>query len=973
MGLLALLSVTALVIGAFVHRSSNLPSGYTWLEPLRTLRLVYEVEHFPTAILATYLLGEVRRRDPMYRGLWRRLGELFPLQQQQTKVRGALVLASALGFVDGVLFGQHDAVDIVSVFVLGFIAASRPRDAHAVKTLVGHVVVGTVGFACICYWYTIVKSLTFVARVQKDAALAGFEHDVFGFYPHQVIAAWASTKPAFVQFCDWVYFRFFHHMALTTVLLVGMRRQKERTEYLAALALCYLIGAPLYHLLPAAGPGYHDPGAYPYLEDPSLTTSEVRAGLFHNTMGVVAGKADVVRTWAYIACMPSLHVAHELVMLYYSRRSKAGFALSGLFAAATVVGVVVLGWHYVIDSAGGALVALVAIAIARWQRNSLMPACIAPADDAPLASSSLRSWLRDVVGRSPSAAGAAGTALPPSSSTGTVAGVDMVSAETRRDTGRSLLGGLRQIRFRGLMAITLAGLAVRLVVGLRDLATVDRLFVPDQAYYTLSIARSLAQGLGPTADGVTLTNGFQPLLAFLTVPVFWLVRGTTAPFVAALVIGAIADAATIWLLGRIAGRLGGPVAQIVAAALWALSPLAIANSMNGLETSLAVALQLTLVHRLAGTEPRHVGHHALTGAVAGLVLLARIDGVFLVAAIAVVAVVRLKNTRSALLAMFGTAAAVVAPWWIYSLTRFGTVIPESGAAIRAGLAVHETLYLTASKKAAWLAGSVFGPPVVDLPALRSFLFERPTLGVLVCAGLVITAGLAAWRLLARAPTREGAVLAFAVHALALVVFYACWLPALWFLRRYLCPVHAFATVLLAVGVARVFGDHARAGWVRSGACVALALAGGLAVVGAGRALRGWPLGAELDGGLEGAKAYAPVARDVMDLLPDGAVVGAFQSGALSYFAKDGVRVVNLDGVVDGEARRAGAEGRLLDYAFERGVTHIADWKLNLENLQRLSPEAQHGIQAQGVGRARPQGFDRFVVYAVEWDAPSPSR
>lgn len=94
-------------------------------------------------------------------------------------------------------------------------------------------------------------------------------------------------------------------------------------------------------------------------------------------------------------------------------------------------------------------------------------------------------------------------------------------------------------------AVIVLGAAIRLALGLRDLGVLDALFIPDDTYYTLAIARSLAAGIGPTADGIVLTNGFQPLLAFLLVPVFWLLQDPDAALRAAIIIGAAADAGSV--------------------------------------------------------------------------------------------------------------------------------------------------------------------------------------------------------------------------------------------------------------------------------------------------------------------------------------------------------------------------------------------------------------------------------------------
>jgi len=68
--------------------------------------------------------------------------------------------------------------------------------------------------------------------------------------------------------------------------------------------------------------------------------------------------------------------------------------------------------------------------------------------------------------------------------------------------------------------IALFAFVLRCALLLRPLAVIDRRFIPDDTYYTLTIARSIAHGHGPTVDGRTLTSGFQPLQGFLMTPVF---------------------------------------------------------------------------------------------------------------------------------------------------------------------------------------------------------------------------------------------------------------------------------------------------------------------------------------------------------------------------------------------------------------------------------------------------------------------
>ena len=65
--------------------------------------------------------------------------------------------------------------------------------------------------------------------------------------------------------------------------------------------------------------------------------------------------------------------------------------------------------------------------------------------------------------------------------------------------------GARVLRTRvdttvaAIAGITVVGFVLRLAVLVRPVGVIDKLFVPDDTYYTLTIARSLAHGHGPTS------------------------------------------------------------------------------------------------------------------------------------------------------------------------------------------------------------------------------------------------------------------------------------------------------------------------------------------------------------------------------------------------------------------------------------------------------------------------------------------
>lgn len=525
---------------------------------------------------------------------------------------------------------------------------------------------------------------------------------------------------------------------------------------------------------------------------------------------------------------------------------------------------------------------------------------------------------------------------------------------------------------RACAMIALGGLALRLALLARPLVVLDRFFLPDDAYYTLAIARSIARGLGPSADGVHLTSGFQPLLALLLVPALRASEDPDTALRAALGLGALADALSAWLLGwlaaRLAGRLGeeraAGVGAVVATSIWALSPTAIATSLNGLETSLAIACVLGAVAAWSIARARgRLLAWASSGALLGLCLVARVDTVFLVAAVGVATLAR-GGPRAAAASAAG-GLLTVGPWWAYALARFGTIVPESGAAVREQALMYRAAGLNVRDQLAWAAGAVTGPPLVDSTWLREALGSGASAIGCAIGCAIVLALFAVVRARGRLERAPDELRILATYAGCLFLFYALYLPATWFFRRYLAPVHALTTLAAALAVARAWRDAAR--W-RPAALAGLAACGLVAIVAIARFATSRPA-MTVDQGHHGAKGYREPARQVLALAPPGAVIGSFQSGALGWFA-DGAprRVVNLDGVVDGEAARAVRSARIGAFARSRGVTHLADWEVNVKLFLDRAGDGRIGAGTlRKIGEAEPQGEgERFALYAVDW-------
>jgi PAP2 superfamily len=373
-GLLLPMSFVALLgAGWLQYQCPELPGSYTWLQPYRVLGEIAESRGFPATVAVTYLVGLLTRWGPT-------VARARLTQWVSTRRMGAGQLPILLRVLSGLLAATVDVVWLplhgpLDALALGVSAAclTRPWPREDLIRGLMQTAVAMWIFTTVCYWFTVLKALTFVGASAQDASIVAFEHAVTGIYPHRAIAAWAAERPLLVHWFDWAYFRIFEHMTLTAIFLVGLGNLRQRVEYLGALAICYFLGGPLYHLFPALGPVYYEPQLFGFLERQVLVVSDVQQWLRNNTTAVVTGHSRVLDTWSYIACMPSLHLAHECVMLYYARASKLAWLVSFAFSAFTTVAVLALGWHYPSDLLAGVLLAIGAIAFARWQSARLLP------------------------------------------------------------------------------------------------------------------------------------------------------------------------------------------------------------------------------------------------------------------------------------------------------------------------------------------------------------------------------------------------------------------------------------------------------------------------------------------------------------------------------------------------------------------------------------------------------------------------
>lgn len=220
------------------------------------------------------------------------------------------------------------------------------------------------------------------------------------------------------------------------------------------------------------------------------------------------------------------------------------------------------------------------------------------------------------------------------------------------------------------------------------LQSTESLLRVDDTFYYFQVARNAAAGLGSTFDGLHPTNGYQPLWLWLLTGAAWLAAraGIAEPLLLArclLTLSVALNALTAWLLLRLAGEALGRSAGLAAAVLWMASPLLVMLQLSGMENALTAALVVgsLLLAQRAGADP-DAGASLRLGLVAGLVPLARVDGLILVGMLLLWLGPGLLRRRR-LGALAALALPALLPFALYlaaNLAQYGHPLPVSGAA-----------------------------------------------------------------------------------------------------------------------------------------------------------------------------------------------------------------------------------------------------------------------------------------------------
>ena len=505
----------------------------------------------------------------------------------------------------------------------------------------------------------------------------------------------------------------------------------------------------------------------------------------------------------------------------------------------------------------------------------------------------------------------------------------------------------------------------------------------DDSFYYFQIAYNLAQGKFSTFDGgITQTNGYQPVWLLLITPFYWLFDKETALFgIKALEIMLVAGGAALIAVAARVARLAWPL-------LFAALPMLYGDTKHllwGMEAAaamFALALLILAVCLYMRAPERWKWHVA---AVAFALPWVRIEYIALsLAATAALCAIEwsrqerraprlsaLANIRHAYIPLIGAIAGILV-YFGYNGLVFGGVLPVSGAA---KLALSQTRWTLEG-------GYSFIENFREMIRLEAFDYEL-LIAFEICAYLLLV-----WRLALRSnDRRDWLLLAFLVGMFGLAIEhiakfaqtvltvhpyygYVPWyfVPA-YLMTALIIPIRLYVAILL---IRRFIAPRRR--------IAANALAVGVVVIGAailiGRAGFAEPfrwvdqrsVSTRIDWFLVSYMGAQAINR----ALPEGSVIGGWDSGILGYFSR--FPVVNMDGLVNSYdyldsiirqrplaiAEYANlADPQAMEITRRYGITHFA----NTVSNQRL--DDQINVVYQGAPYDTPYGVNQFGVWTYD--------
>ncbi len=470
-------------------------------------------------------------------------------------------------------------------------------------------------------------------------------------------------------------------------------------------------------------------------------------------------------------------------------------------------------------------------------------------------------------------------------------------------------------------ALAVTAFALRIPLAFRPVHQLTLLPYGDDAYYLFSIARNLANGLGPTVDGHHLTNGFQPLFTFLYVPLFCLSANEQWLAVRlSFILAGLVAAASVWMTAFVLRSLVKPESTqnsmsipIIGALLWTFSFQIFAQTTNGLETGLYSFLLLTVIalYSQFQTAGGSKSSRAIwLGVVLGVTVLTRIDAAILVTILFIAETIKRRKKQA--LTFTAVAFLISLPWWIYNAIYFGNLMPTSGQAENIWPIPPSENFRRAIQAVTDIFLLIFyAPDSLDL----SF---RIVLVVVCAAVLIIVIRDRRFRASIRNRVHFSYLLPFFLFGIVLVVYYTLFFRAPHFIARYLQPLRIVWLLAVATSlptIYRILLDR----WKKLVPTLAVIVLISVIAFDGSRYTKNYLKANDAE--------FYDIGKFASSHPNDK--IGMLQSGIASFVSPN---VINLDGKVNTDALHAHQQGRLASYLHNENFVYIADLKPFIEDI-----------------------------------------
>jgi len=492
------------------------------------------------------------------------------------------------------------------------------------------------------------------------------------------------------------------------------------------------------------------------------------------------------------------------------------------------------------------------------------------------------------------------------------------------------------------IGVIFIGFVIRILVAWQPISILLAKNLPDDAYYYFMLAHNAIQHGIVSVDAVNPTNGFHPLWFAFLLPIFgWAHLPGNLQVHLALTLACILDVVSMWVIGQTTVVLTRKESWgVLAIWLYAINPIVILQTTNGLETplaSLTLLLFLWLFIQWLTRSPS-VTTTIFVGIAGGFMFLARSDSVFFLGFALLAAVWYWRNQAGLWRSIVAgiVSVLVVIPWFTWSYFAVGGWFQDSGMAVpyairqRVAIEYGEGISVVFGEilrqfafLPGWLRGDASGLPLV----FGFFLW------LIVLVGLFFR-----WR---TNPVRLEmvVVLPFLGAGLALIVVHLGirWYPRPWY---FMSTAIAFAISFILVMDAYMRSEKA-VFYSVSMLSIYLIVSGYIF----------WQVG------YYPWQIYMLETSDwISENIPTGANVASFNSGIYAYYSNR--RVVNLDGVVNHKAFQAIQQSNVLEYIHQSEIDYLID-----------TDNAIQREYAPFMGKGYPEALEEIAILGGKADGP----